>query len=77
MTKARQVRDDYRYDVCLSFAGEDRNYVDKVADELRAAGVRVFYDLYEQVDLWGKDLYVHLNDVYSGAAHLHPSLLKV
>ena len=68
MTKARQPTDDYRYDVCLSFAGEDRDYVDKVAEELRAAGVRVFYDLYEQVDLWGKDLYVHLNDIYSGAA---------
>ena len=68
MTKARQPTDDYRYDVCLSFAGEDRDYVDKVAEELRAAGVRVFYDLYDQVDLWGKDLYVHLNDIYSGAA---------
>ena len=45
MTKARQPTDDYRYDVCLSFAGEDRDYVDKVAEELRAAGVRVFYDL--------------------------------
>jgi TIR domain len=68
MTKARQVPEDYRYHVCLSFAGEDRDYMDKVAEELRAAGVRVFYDLYEQVDLWGKDLYVHLNDIYSGAA---------
>ena len=54
MTTARQAPDDYRYDVCLSFAGEDRDYVNKVAEELRSAGVRVFYDLYEQVDLWGK-----------------------
>ena len=30
--------------------------------------MRVFYDRYEQVELWGKDLYAHLNDVYSTAA---------
>lgn len=52
------------YDVTLSFAGEDRAYVEKVAAALYALGVRVFYDRYEQVDLWGKDLYTHLDDVY-------------
>jgi hypothetical protein len=35
---------DYDYDVALSFAGEDRDYVDKVAKMLHALGVRVFYD---------------------------------
>lgn len=68
MTRARSPTEDYQYDVCLSFAGEDRRYVEQVADELRQAGVRVFYDRYEQVGLWGKDLYAHLNDVYSTAA---------
>src|SRR5262245_31136756 len=52
------------FDVCLSFAGEDREYVDRVAAELRSAGVRLFYDAYEDVDLWGKDLYQHLDAVY-------------
>lgn len=60
--------DIFDYDVCLSFAGEDRRYVGEVADILRSKGVRVFYDTYEQVDLWGKDLYVHLDDVYRYAA---------
>ena len=32
------------YDVCLSFAGDDRVYVSKVASELKKNGVRVFYD---------------------------------
>ncbi len=64
------VRDNesFDFDVCLSFAGEDRPYVSQVADLLRGRGVRVFYDEYEQVDLWGKDLYVHLDDVYRNAA---------
>lgn len=54
----------YEYDVALSFAGEDRSYVEQVADCLRRAGVRVFYDQYETVTLWGKDLYEHLDEVY-------------
>ena len=56
------------YDVALSFAGEDREYVDQVAGFLRRAGVDVFYDNYEQMDLWGKDLYEHLSDVYQNKA---------
>ncbi len=66
--KTRPRKGEYKYDVCLSFAGDDRLYVEKVAEELRKAGVRVFYDRYEQVELWGKDLYAHLSDIYSTAA---------
>jgi hypothetical protein len=54
----------YQYDVALSFAGEERAYVTRVADALRDAGVTVFYDEYEEVALWGKDLYSHLDHVY-------------
>jgi hypothetical protein len=56
--------DDFRWDVCLSFAGEQRPYVSKVAAALKKANVRVFYDDYEQVGLWGKNLYEHLDEVY-------------
>ena len=52
------------YDVVLSFAGEDRKYVEEVADVLRQHSVRVFYDEYEQVKLWGKNLAEHLDTVY-------------
>lgn len=58
----------YGYDVCLSFAGEDRAFVRSVAANLRANGIRVFYDEYEEVGLWGKDLYEHLDDVYKNSA---------
>ena len=66
--RALTKRDDYDWDVCLSFAGEDREYVEEVADGLRDEGIRVFYDRYEQVKLWGKDLYEHLDDVYRNTA---------
>ncbi|MDQ2889952.1 MAG: TIR domain-containing protein [Gemmatimonadota bacterium] len=59
---------EFSYDVALSFAGEDRKYVGAVADKLVSVGVRVFYDEYEPATLWGKDLYVHLRDVYRNRA---------
>lgn len=56
---------DYYYDVALSFAGEDRAYVEECANILSALGIRVFYDSYELSELWGKDLYTYLADIYS------------
>lgn len=56
------------YDVALSFAGEDREYVEKVAESLRSKGVSVFYDQFEEVSLWGKNLYDHFIDVYKNRA---------
>lgn len=54
----------FNYDVALSFAGEDRPYVERVAGLLRARGIRVFYDSFETANLWGKDLYAYLDDIY-------------
>jgi hypothetical protein len=60
------VRDDqvFSYDIALSFAGEQRDYVQKVASILTKEGISVFYDKFEESNLWGKDLYEHLDDVY-------------
>jgi TIR domain-containing protein len=56
------------FDIALSFAGEDRAYVERAAAHLAAIGLRVFYDKHEAVTLWGKDLYTHLSEVYSERA---------
>ena len=53
-----QLESHFQYDVCLSFAGEDRDYVRQVAAGLDDRQVDVFFDEYEQVNLWGKNLYV-------------------
>jgi hypothetical protein len=62
------MTDQYDYDVALSFAGEDRSYVEQVATILRDAGIKVFYDDFSQIELWGKDLYVYLRDIYQNRA---------
>ena len=56
------------YEVVLSFAGEDREYVEAVAKYLKNSNIKVFYDKYEEVTLWGKDLSEHLDKVYRGSA---------
>lgn len=54
------------YDVCLSFAGEQRDYVERIASELKKLGLDVFYDQDEEVapKLWGRDLGEYLDYIY-------------
>jgi hypothetical protein len=69
-TAARPARavGEFEYDVCLSFAGEERSYVEMVARGLKERGVRVFYDVDEKVNVWGKDLAEHFDHVYRTAS---------
>ena len=59
-----------KYEVALSFAGEQRLYVKEVARTLQSRGVSVFYDEFETVQLWGKHLAEELQSVYEGCASL-------
>jgi len=53
-----------QYDIVLSFAGEDREYVEAVATFLDDRAVSCFYDKNEQATLWGKDLAEHFDLIY-------------
>ncbi|MFB3894884.1 MAG: TIR domain-containing protein [bacterium] len=64
------------YEIVLSFAGEDRAYVEQVADGLVTSGVSCFYDRYEEVTLWGKDLTEHLDKVYRSARYCEMFISK-
>ena len=56
------------YEVALSFAGEQRGYVEDVARALQARGVAVFYDDFESVRLWGKNLAEEFQRIYENGA---------
>lgn len=58
----------YKYNVALSFAGEQRDYVETVASILKNKGIKVFYDKYEQVNMWGKNLVDHLENIFGNEA---------
>ena len=62
------INKDYKYDIVLSFAGEDREYAKEIAECLKANGVKVFYDEFEEHKLWGQDLYVYLDNIYRNEA---------
>lgn len=57
-----------KYDVALSFSGEDRRYAKALADLLKTSGYSCFYDEDELADLWGKNLYDYLSSVYKDRA---------
>lgn len=60
------------YDVALSFAGEQRGYVEQVAGELKSLDLNIFYDGFEEekVRLWGANLTENLHDIYANRANL-------
>ena len=62
------ARPKWRWDVALSFAGAQRDYVEKVAEAMKARGVRCFYDADEQIELWGKYLAEELSVIYGEEA---------
>jgi tetratricopeptide (TPR) repeat protein len=55
----------FKYQVAFSFAGEDREYVEAVANILlNEKGIDVFYDLDKQLELWGSNLLQELTNIY-------------
>ena len=58
------------YEVALSFAGEQRAYVEDVARTLQSRAISVFYDNFETVRLWGKHLPEELQRVYEHGASM-------
>lgn len=57
-----------RFDVALSYAGEDRDYVEAVAGACKVLGLNVFYDRLLSDEVWGKDLHQHLGAIYEERA---------
>ena len=57
-----------QWDVALSFAGAQRDYVRQVAEALKARGVSCFYDADEQPALWGRFLAEELPAIYGEQA---------
>lgn len=55
---------DYEFEVALSFAGEQRPYVETVATQLSQMGIKYFYDNHQQINLWGKNLIKYLDEIY-------------
>jgi hypothetical protein len=57
---------DHKWDVAISYAGEDAAIVDPIVRRLKLEGLRVFYAKWDEIRsyLWGKDLVTELPRIY-------------
>ncbi len=53
-----------RWDVAISFAGENRGEADELAKAMVTRGVRVFYDEFYKGEMWGRKLTGYFRPVY-------------
>lgn len=60
----RRREKQIEYDVALSFAEEDRDFVESVASILKASGIKYYYYGHDRDRAWGMDLKDYLDEVY-------------
>ena len=58
------------HQVALSFAGEQRDYVENVAQHLAARSIDVFYDGFQRTWLWGRDGVETFHEVFAETSNL-------
>lgn len=58
----------FEFDVALSFAGTEREYASAMYHIGTANGLKIYYDEYDEAELWGKNLVEYLSDVYENRA---------
>ncbi|NIA12336.1 MAG: TIR domain-containing protein [Nitrospiraceae bacterium] len=66
----------FEYDIALSFAGEDREIAEDIANALIIEGVKVFYDRFHKIDMWGKKLTNYFSEVYGPKARFVMPLIS-
>ncbi len=64
MPATAMTADNRPFQVALSFAGEQRPYVQRVSAELATRGIEAFYDEEQQIVLWGRNLGEELQRIY-------------
>jgi len=56
------------FDIAVTFAGEQRQFVETVVERVKADGFSVFYDEDAKADMWGEDLSEYFANVYERRA---------
>lgn len=56
--------DPEMYDIAISFAAPERDYVRELANYLKERNVLVFFDEFEQAEMWGQDGLEYLQKAY-------------
>ncbi|MGW5635987.1 TIR domain-containing protein [Streptomyces sp. NPDC003832] len=66
------------HDLAVSFAGEERPYVEQVVADCKKLGLTVLYDRDLSVELWGRNLIMGFRSIYGGtrARYVAPFLSR-
>ena len=56
---------EFEFDFVISYAGEDEDYATRLRQALVDGGARVFFAPEFQAELWGKNLYEYLAELYN------------
>lgn len=59
-----------KHHVALSFAGEQREFVERVGNCLKAEKIDVYYDRHDQSNSWGENLKDYFGKIYREEAYL-------
>ncbi len=59
--------DAFEFDLAVSFASEQRTYVERFVRECERRGLTVAYDADMGTELWGKNLIIEFRKLYGGA----------
>lgn len=60
----KRSHQDYKYDIAISYSREDAALATELAYILRKCKVRVFFEEFDQINLWSKNLHIELSQVY-------------
>lgn len=58
----------FLYDLAISYAGEDRDRIEGIVEQLQRKKLRLFYDINRRNDLWGRNLRSELELIYGSQA---------
>jgi len=61
--------DNKKFEVALSYASENRVYVEKVYKKLREKKVNVYFDKAHEIDAWGEHSDSYFGEIFSKAKH--------
>ncbi len=68
---------DPKYNMTISFAGEDKSIAEELSVKLKGRSISVFLDSYEKEMDWDIDFYDYLNYIYSESARFCILLISV
>ncbi|ETI60374.1 TIR domain-containing protein [Marinomonas profundimaris] len=67
----------HKYDLAISFAGEDRAIAKEIANQIKKMGYSVFYDEFEKAHLLGKNLIEEFLDIYMNQSSYFVPLISL